>query len=195
MRRNHQSEMAIRLDPISLKGESPMKSLLFGAAVAVIVISPALAGGGGNDMSTDQTCKGCPSWRSPASSDPPPVVGSGFPPDAVGRAFSACHLVKARIGTRHGHPVYQTRQAPAGERRPSRLDQRVIRAYLKHGRPRQEAFAIARQDACGNLPLSKTKPQHLGTGYVTQAEKDIALQLSKAGLRLALILNKSLRPN
>jgi hypothetical protein len=87
-----------------------MKSLLFGAAVAVIVISPALAGGGGNDMSTDQTCKGCPSWRSPASSDPPPVVGSGFPPDAVGRAFSACHLVKERIGKRHGHPAYKTWQ-------------------------------------------------------------------------------------
>ena len=86
-----------------------MKSLLFGAAIAVIVISPALAGGS-NDISTDQTCKGCPSWRSPASSDPPPVVGSGFPPDSVGRAFSACHLVKERIGTRHGHPAYKTWQ-------------------------------------------------------------------------------------
>jgi hypothetical protein len=38
------------------------------------------------------------------------VVGSGFPPDSVGRAFSACHLVKERIGTRHGHPAYKTWQ-------------------------------------------------------------------------------------
>jgi hypothetical protein len=86
-----------------------MKSLLFGAAIAVMVISPALAGSG-NDLDADQTCKGCPSWRSPASSDPPPVVGSGFPPDSAGRAFSACHLVKERIGTRHGHPAYKTWQ-------------------------------------------------------------------------------------
>jgi hypothetical protein len=57
-----------------------------------------------------------------------------------------------------------------------------------------EAFAIARQDAYGNPPLSKTKPQHLRTAYVTKAEKDIALQLSKAGVRLASILNKALGP-
>ena len=87
-----------------------MKGLLFGAAIVVIVISPALAGGGHGDMSTEQTCKACPSWRSPASSDPPPVVGSGFPPDAVGPASAACHLVKERIGARRGRPVYKTWQ-------------------------------------------------------------------------------------
>ena len=76
-----------------------MKKLFFGAVIMVIVISPALAGGKG-DMG-DGSCKACPSWRSPASSDMPPVVGSAFP---------VCRLVKERIGTRHGHPVYQTRQ-------------------------------------------------------------------------------------
>ena len=76
-----------------------MKKLSFGAVIMVIVISPALAGGRG-DMG-DGSCKACPSWRSPASSDMPPVVGSAFP---------VCRLVRERIGTRHGHPVYQTRQ-------------------------------------------------------------------------------------
>jgi hypothetical protein len=93
-----------------------MMRLLFGAAIAVIVTSPALAGGIGwggksdRDIGDFDRCKGCPSWRSPASSDPPPVVGSGFAPDAAGRAFSACHLVKERIGTQHGHPAYKTWQ-------------------------------------------------------------------------------------
>jgi hypothetical protein len=76
-----------------------MKWLLFGAVITMIAVSPALAGGRG-DMG-DGSCKGCPSWRSPASSDMPPVVGSAFP---------VCRLVKERIGTRHGHSVYQTRQ-------------------------------------------------------------------------------------
>ena len=77
-----------------------MKKLFFGAVIMVIVISPALAGGGRGDMG-DGSCKGCPSWRSPASSDMPPVVGSAFP---------VCRVVKERIATRHGHPVYKTWQ-------------------------------------------------------------------------------------
>jgi hypothetical protein len=81
--------------------ESFMTKLLFGIVIAMILISPALAGGG-NNMDGDQTCKACPSWRSPASSDPPPWWLPQSPP--------ACHLVKDRIGTRRGHPVYQTRQ-------------------------------------------------------------------------------------
>jgi hypothetical protein len=81
-----------------------MKRLLISAAIVMIVISPAL--GHGNDDMGD-SCKACPSWRSPASSDMPPVVGSAnFPEDRV----RVCHLVKQRIETRHGHPVYQTRQ-------------------------------------------------------------------------------------
>jgi hypothetical protein len=81
-----------------------MKKLFFGAVIMVVVISPALAGGRG-DMG-DGSCKACPSWRSPAPSDMPPVVGSAFP---------VCRLVRERIGTRHGHPVYQTRQVCGGE--------------------------------------------------------------------------------
>src|ERR1700682_2230111 len=55
-----------------------------------------------------------------------------------------------------------------------------------------EAFAISRADAYGNPPLSKSQPQHLGASYVTQAEKDVSLQLRRAGIRLASLLNKTL---
>ena len=57
-----------------------------------------------------------------------------------------------------------------------------------------EAFAISKKDAYGNPPLSKATPQHLGAAYVAQAEKDVALQLSKAGVRLAYVLNEALEP-
>jgi hypothetical protein len=78
-----------------------MKKLLFGAAITMIVVSPAL---GGLGMDQGDSCKGCPSWRSPASSDPPPYSL----PQSAG---PACHLVKERVGTRrNGHAVYQTRQ-------------------------------------------------------------------------------------
>jgi hypothetical protein len=46
--------------------------------------------------------EGCPSWRSPASSDPPPWWLTPSQP--------VCRLVKERVGTRRGHAVYQTRQ-------------------------------------------------------------------------------------
>jgi hypothetical protein len=72
------------------------------AATMLIAASPALAGGG-NGMDGDQTCKACPSWRSPASSDPPPWWLTPSP-------VSACRLVKERVRTRHGHAVYETRQ-------------------------------------------------------------------------------------
>jgi S1/P1 Nuclease len=55
-----------------------------------------------------------------------------------------------------------------------------------------EAFNIAFTDVYGEPPLSKGTLQHLDTAYVTRAEKDVALQLSKAGLRLAAVLNKAL---
>jgi hypothetical protein len=55
-----------------------------------------------------------------------------------------------------------------------------------------EAFAISQKDAYGNPPLSKAAPQHLSAAYVAQAKKDVALQLSKAGVRLAYVLNQAL---
>jgi hypothetical protein len=53
-----------------------MKKLLFGAVIGIIVVSPAFAGGGRDDGG--ETCKACPSWRSPASSNAPPVMGLIF---------------------------------------------------------------------------------------------------------------------
>jgi hypothetical protein len=55
-----------------------------------------------------------------------------------------------------------------------------------------EAYAIAKADTYGNPPLSTDTVQHLNGGYVAQAEKDVALQLSRAGVRLAAMLNKAL---
>jgi hypothetical protein len=55
-----------------------------------------------------------------------------------------------------------------------------------------EAFNIAFDDAYGEPPLSKDTLQHLDAAYVARAEKDVALQLSKAGVRLAAVLNKAL---
>ena len=52
-----------------------MKKLVLGTVITMIVVSPALAGGGdGMDLRADG-CRGCPSWRSPASSELPPVMG------------------------------------------------------------------------------------------------------------------------
>jgi hypothetical protein len=55
-----------------------------------------------------------------------------------------------------------------------------------------EAFMVSVSDAYGSPPLSKDMPQHLNSAYAAQAEKDVALQLSKAGVRLASVLNKAL---
>jgi hypothetical protein len=55
-----------------------------------------------------------------------------------------------------------------------------------------EAFAISKQDAYGDPPLSKARANHLDAAYVARAEADVALQLSRGGVRLAWILNKAL---
>jgi hypothetical protein len=57
-----------------------------------------------------------------------------------------------------------------------------------------EAFKVSQKDAYGNPPLSKggRSPHHLDAAYVAQAEKDVALQLSRAGVRLAYVLNQAL---
>jgi hypothetical protein len=55
-----------------------------------------------------------------------------------------------------------------------------------------DAFMMSKNDVYGDPPLSAAKLQHLDADYVTQAKKDIAQQLSKAGVRLAAVLNKAL---
>ena len=56
-----------------------------------------------------------------------------------------------------------------------------------------QAFALARHDAYG--PLSRPGDQGiyaLPPAYTEQAVRDVALQLSRAGIRLALALNQVL---
>ena len=55
-----------------------------------------------------------------------------------------------------------------------------------------ETFNVARSDSYGSPPLSKDQVQHLDANYVDTAEVDIGLQLSRAGIRLAYVLNESL---
>jgi hypothetical protein len=55
-----------------------------------------------------------------------------------------------------------------------------------------EAFNIAFDDTCGQPPLPKDALQHLDAAYAARAEKDVAMQLSRAGVRLAAVLNKAL---
>ncbi len=53
-----------------------------------------------------------------------------------------------------------------------------------------EAFNISFDDVYGQPPLSGAV--QLDAAYVAKAEKDVALQLSRAGVRLAAILNRAL---
>jgi hypothetical protein len=68
-------------------------------------------------------------------------------------------------------------------------------AEWKQGTPdnwAMEAFNVAFDDVYGQPPLSANGVQHLDAAYVARAEKDVALQLSRAGVRLAAVLNKAL---
>jgi hypothetical protein len=55
-----------------------------------------------------------------------------------------------------------------------------------------EAFNIAIDDVYGDPPLSKDAPQHLDAAYVERAERAVTLQLCRAGVRLAVVLNRAL---
>ena len=56
-----------------------------------------------------------------------------------------------------------------------------------------EAFALARRDAYGLLPRPGDQSTYtLSPAYTKQAEQDVALQLSRAGIRLAFVLNQAL---
>jgi hypothetical protein len=57
-----------------------------------------------------------------------------------------------------------------------------------------ESFEVARKDAYGRLPEPSTRGVYvLDAGYVNAAIRDVRVQLSKAGLRLASLLNRALR--
>jgi hypothetical protein len=56
-----------------------------------------------------------------------------------------------------------------------------------------EAFALARRDAYGFLPAPSGQGTYtLSSAYTEQAMQDVALQLSRAGVRLAMVLNQAL---
>jgi hypothetical protein len=67
-------------------------------------------------------------------------------------------------------------------------------ASWRAGAPKEwawEVFAMAQQDAYGDPPQSGT--QQLDRGYVARAKADVALHLSRAGVRLAHLLNQALK--
>jgi hypothetical protein len=56
-----------------------------------------------------------------------------------------------------------------------------------------ESFHVAKDDAYGRLPAPNARGSyHLTGGYVAMAARDVAMQLSKAGVRLAMLLNGAL---
>jgi hypothetical protein len=71
------------------------------------------------------------------------------------------------------------------------------RATWQRGTPADwamETFAIARNDAYGRLPAPNARGSYrLTDGYVAMAQRDVTIQLSKAGVRLAAVLNRALR--
>jgi hypothetical protein len=56
-----------------------------------------------------------------------------------------------------------------------------------------EAFALARRDAYGSLTPSDDHGNYsLPSSYTEQAVQDVALQLSRAGVRLVFVLGRTL---
>jgi hypothetical protein len=114
------------------------------------------------------------------------VMADGFP-----------HKAKDEL-----HGFWDTQFVDALGRPPAALAKQLLAQITpgqetewKQGNPddwAMEAFNIAFDDAYGEPPLSKNSLQHLDAAYVARAEKDVALQLSRAGVRLAAVLNKAL---
>jgi hypothetical protein len=58
----------------------------------------------------------------------------------------------------------------------------------------QESFQVAKDDAYRQLPAANSRGTYvLSNDYVSTATQDVSLQLSKAGVRLAFILNQALQ--
>jgi hypothetical protein len=67
-------------------------------------------------------------------------------------------------------------------------------ALLRRRLGRKRAFQVATDDAYGQLPAPNARGSYrLTDEYVTAATEDVSRQLSKAGVRLAFILNRALR--
>jgi hypothetical protein len=92
-----------------------MKKLLFGAAIAMIVISPALAGGSFFR----------PSWRSDMSSDAPPVYGKEF--GWPGSGIPVCHL-----GRDPSQIVCQPTEPATSVARLGRVEGERVKARVTH---------------------------------------------------------------
>ncbi len=56
-----------------------------------------------------------------------------------------------------------------------------------------EAFYVAKADVYGKLPAPSGSSYRLSDSYVSMAADDVARQLSRAGVRLAYVLNNALR--
>ena len=57
-----------------------------------------------------------------------------------------------------------------------------------------ESFAVGRDTAYGRLPVPKSGVYMLSASYELRAKKAVELQLEKAGVRLASVLNRALAP-
>jgi hypothetical protein len=100
------------------------------------------------------------------------------------------------------HGFWDTQFVEALGRPPTALAKQLLvqitpeqEAEWKQGTPddwAMEAFNIAYDDVYGEPPLSKDALQQLDEAYVARAVKDVALQLSRAGVRLAAVLNRAL---
>ncbi|HWN49258.1 MAG TPA: S1/P1 nuclease [Xanthobacteraceae bacterium] len=101
------------------------------------------------------------------------------------------------------HSLWDTQFVDAIARSPAALAQFLLMqitpeqaASWATGTPEDwawEAFAMAQEDAYGDPPLSTGGAQHVDAAYVDQAKTDVALQLSRAGVRLAHVLNEALK--
>jgi hypothetical protein len=56
-----------------------------------------------------------------------------------------------------------------------------------------DSFKVAQDDVYGQLPAPNARGKYrLTDSYIAMADRDVAMQLSKAGVRLAVILNRTL---
>ena len=101
------------------------------------------------------------------------------------------------------HHLWDTEFVRALARKPAVLSQVLLMqitpaqaAGWRTGAPEDwawEGFAIAQEHVYSDPPLSAGETQQLDRAYVERAKADVALQLSRAGVRLAHLLNQTLK--